>query len=133
MATDIAVERIDLGEGRWWDIRLKLTRAMDKAITRASLTAIPRINTTQGIDAEQVKVQLLERLGAVDISAIEDAYLLHGTAAYSFGERVDLETIDQVDAALVRQVITRMMELYNAQRLTEEQRDGFFAKPSKAS
>ena len=127
------LERIDLGEGRWWDIRLTLTRAMDKAITRASLLAIPKIETSQGIDTEKVKMQLLDRLGAVDISAIEDAYLLHGTVAYSFGDRISLDIIDQVDATLVRRVITRMFEVYNAQRLTEEQRDGFFVKPSKPS
>lgn len=115
-------ERIDLGDGQWWEIRTRLTRAIEKAVTRASLAAIPRLDPSENADEESVKSRLLAQIGAVDIGAIEDAYLLHGTVAYSFGQTVTMETIDALPADTVRRVITRMFELYNPQRVDEDEK-----------
>lgn len=130
-----ATERIALPAENWWVIRTRLTRGMEKAITRVSLAAIPRLeaNGQTELTAEKVTGQLLSNVGAVDVGRIEDAYLLHGTVSYSYGPAVDLETIDAIDAEVVRTVINRMFELYNQQRLTEEQRTSFLGTPSPAT
>ena len=124
-------ERIDLGGGQWWEIGTRFTRGMEKAITRISLTALPKleINGDKPATPDEMVAQLTANMGAVDIGAIEDAYLLHGTVAYSYGPIVSLEVIDTIDAKVVRQVITRMWELFTPQRLTGEQRQDFFEKP----
>mgnify|MGYP001590123947 FL=1 len=126
-------ERIDLGSGQWWDIRTRLTRAMEKAVTKASLGAIPQMRLDGETDPEKIRSQILGQMAAVDIGAIEDVYLLKGTVTYSFGPTVDIATIDALDAGLVRQVLTRMYELYTPQRLSQEKRDGFFETQSKVS
>ena len=126
-------ERIDLGDGQWWEVRTRLTRAMEKAVTKASLSAMPAIKLEGTPDSEQIRNQLLSQMGVVDTGAVEDAYLLAGTIAYSFDPIVTLEIIDGLDAALVRQVLERMFQLYSPQRVTEVQRDGFFVTPSNRS
>ena len=122
-------ERIDLGNRQWWEVRTTLTRAMEKAITRASMGSIPPIRLEPNMDAEKIRAQLLSQASSVDIGAIEDVYLLKGTVAFSFGDNVSIEVIDGLDANMVRTVLDRMYQLYNPQRVTEAQRDGFFAKP----
>lgn len=126
-------ERIDLGKGEWWEIRRRLSRGMEKAITRASLAAVPKFSPTGVLTEEEVKAKLMENIGSVDIGAVEDAYLLTGTVAYSFGPAVNMETIDTIEAGVVRRVLTRMYELYTPQRVTEEQRQDFFGTRSSAS
>ena len=128
----VETERINLPDEAWWDIRATLTRGMEKAVTRATLAHIPRLprNGQAMTTTEAVTDELLRNLKDVDISAIEDAYLMYGTVAYSYGEKVDQETIDSIDAEVVRRVINRMFELYNPQKLTEGQRQDFFEKPS---
>ena len=135
----VETERIDLPDGAWWDIRATMTRGMEKAVTRATLTHLPRrprngntfVNTFG--TTEEITEELLRNIGDVDVSAIEDAYLLHGTVAYSYGERVTQDIIDGIDAGVVRQVINQMFELYNPQKLTEEQRQDFFVTPLPAT
>ena len=131
----VETERINLPDGAWWDIRATLTRGMEKAITRATLTHLPRLprNGKTFATTEQITEELLRNMGDVDVSAIEDAYLLHGTVAYSYGERVTQDIIDGIDAGVVRQVINQMFELYNPQKLTEEQRQDFFVTPLPAT
>ena len=129
----IETERIDLGNGQWWEIRTRLTRGMEKAVNRVTMASMPAIRIDGTPDPEQIKAQLIAQMGQIDTGAIEDIYLLRGTVRYSFGETVDLDVIDTLDAAIVRRVYNRMMELYSPQRLSEVQRDGFFATPSNAS
>lgn len=130
-----AIERIDLPGGNWWNIRTRFTRGMEKALTRATLAALPKFEPNGNADMTQeaVTAQLTGNMGGVDIGAIEDAYLLYGSVAYSYGPQVNMATIDGLDAEIVRKVITRMYEVYNPQRVTEEQRKDFFAVPSPAT
>jgi hypothetical protein len=130
----LAVERIHLPDGGWWDIRTYLTRGMEKAVTRASLAAIPAIlpNGKKDMTAQGITDQLLSNMNVVDTGRIEDAYLLHGTVGYSYGLTIDLNIIDALDSGIVRQVLNRMFELYNAQKLSEEERKDFFEKPAPA-
>lgn len=129
----VAVERIELEDGAWWDIRTTLTRGMEKAVTRATLSNIPILpRNGKALTTEGITDEVLRNIKDVDVSAIEDAYLLRGTVAYSYGDRVDQETIDGIDAKIVRRVIDRMFELYTPQKLTEGQRQDFFEKPSNA-
>ena len=132
------VERLDLGGGQWWDIRTTLTRGMEKAITKATIASIPAIKDDETLDANAIKARLYSQLAMVNVGAIEDVYLVMGTVAFSVGPaalrielapggRVDLALIDTLDASLVRVVLNRMYALYTAQRITEDQRDGFFA------
>ena len=128
-------ERIELPGGQWWLIRTRLTRGMEKAITRASLAAVPQLRANGvPIDTpEAMTAALMSNVGAVDIGGIEDAYLLSGSVSYSFGETIDMATIDGIDASVIRSVLTRMYELYNPQRLSEEARKDFTVRPSQAT
>ena len=132
------VERLDLGDGQWWEMRPTLTRGMEKAITKATIASIPAIKDDETLDANAIKARLYSHLAMVNVGEIEDVYLVMGTVAFSVGPpalrielapggRVDLALIDTLDASLVRVVLNRMYALYTAQRITEDQRDGFFA------
>lgn len=127
-------ERLDLGDGQWWEIRRVLTRGMEKNINRVTMAHVPQLtgDGKKTANAEIIADELMHRLKEVNIGAIEDAYLLQGTVAYSYGPKVDLETIDAINAESVRIVITRMFELYNSQRIPEAERKDFFGKPSPA-
>ena len=131
----VETERIELPDGQYWVIRKVMSRGMERAITRATLTALPRLtrNGKALTDTEAITEELLRNLGNVDVSAIEDAYLLHGTVEYSFGPQVTQEIIDGINADMVRQVINRMFALYNPQKVTEGQRQDFFETQSSAT
>ena len=126
-------ERIELGEGQWWEIHTRLTRGMEKAITKASMASMPAVDLRNSPNNEEIKSQLLRRMPQIDVGTVEDVYLLRGTVAYSFGPTVQIEVIDGLDSALVRRVLERMFDLYNPQRVTTEQHDDFFVAQSNHS
>ena len=127
----IVTERINLPDGNWWEIRARLTHGMQKTITRIILAALPNLASDGKIlNQEEITSQLYGNVGRIDIQALNDAYLLAGTVAYSYGPVVNMETIDGIAEEDVRKISDRMNELYNPQQLTEEQRGTFFAKPS---
>ena len=133
------VEHLSFGDGEWWDIRTRYTRGIHKAVTTASLASLHGVNYNGGsvdkpiVDVEDIKAALYRNIGQVDPCAIEDAYLLSGTIAFSFGPEVNLATISQVAQEIVEAVLTRMYELYNPQRAGVQQSANFSGKPSSVS
>ncbi len=119
-------ERIELPNGNWWEIKAVVTRRMRKAFRTAVFQAMPRLPGVDLADAEAVKKAVMESPQKLDMDAIDDAYLLGGTVAYSYGE-VNQETIDSLPEAVTDKVLARMRELYA--ELTEEKRKVFFGTP----
>ena len=114
-------ERIDLPGGQWWELYTEVTRGMRKVFTAALLRGVRGPMGTlakAGVnlqDAEAVKDAMLSNIDSIDLGALtqqDDAYLLHGTRAYSYGERVTLDVIDALLEKDVARVLTRMRELY---------------------
>lgn len=48
----------------------------------------------------------------LNLASLDDAYLLHGTKAYSFGDVISLEIIDNLPESVVQPVLARMQVLY---------------------
>ena len=109
------VERIDLGDGQWWEIYTVCTRGMRKVFRKAGLRGFAS-GLRDGVDIDLADPAAMRKLimahpEAWDMDAIDDAFLLSGTHAYSFGE-INLETIDDLDNNIVARVLARMQELY---------------------
>lgn len=106
------IERIDWPDGTWWEFRAVVTRGMRKRFNRAGLAAIAKAGINVD-DPGDLEIYLRSHPGDIDLDAIDDAYLLEGTTAYSFGELMSLEIIDALPDSIVRQVLARMRELYS--------------------
>ena len=113
------VERIELA-GAWWEIRTIITRGMRKAFRRAGLQILARADGVDLSDPEAFKKVVMANPGALDLDAIDDAYLLYGTASWSYPEPISPEAIDKLPEKDVVIVLTRMRELYA--EVTEETR-----------
>lgn len=124
------IERIDLGDGQWWDIRTIVTRRMRKAFRAAGLRGFAKGLTGNGHSAvdlsnpEEVQKAVLASPDKWDLDAVDDAYLLEGSAAYSFGDKVNMEAIDALPADVIDKVLARMRELYA--EMPEAKRKSFF-------
>ena len=120
-------ERIELPNQNYWEIKTTVTRGMRKAFRKAGLAGFVK-GIEKGVDIDfsnqdSLRKAVLANPGAWDLDAIDDAYLLVGSVAYSFGDKVDLATIDGLDDKYVEPVLSRMRELYA--EIGEEQRQGF--------
>ena len=120
---DRAFERIELGGELWWEVYTEITRGMRKAFNHATITAMGRGLAIHGdidfTDIVQVKKAALSSPETFNLDAIDDAYLLHGTKAYSYGDQVTIEMIDNLSDEIVQRVLPRMRTLYAA--ITEEE------------
>jgi len=106
-------ERIEV-PGGWFDIKTTITRGMRKAFRQAGLRGFAKgigkdVDMT---DADALRKAVLASPDKWDLDAIDDAYLLHGIVAYSFGPVVDLATIDALPDEAVAPILRRMQELY---------------------
>jgi hypothetical protein len=110
-------ERIDLGDGDWWDIRAVVTRGMRKKFRSAVISSIQTKNGAIDLsDSDAITEYIRTHMGDVDLDSLEDAYLLHGTVSFHIDgktrEKVDIEVIDAVDDTKVEPVLSRMHDLY---------------------
>lgn len=124
------IERIDLGNEQWWDIRTVVTRGMRKEFRKASLSGLSSGMNGHAIDLtnpEELKTYVLSHPDKWNLDAIDDAYLLHGTIAFSFGDKIALEIIDRIDDKIVSEILARMKELYI--EMPEVAHKDFFDKP----
>jgi hypothetical protein len=117
-------ERIELPDGNWWEIRTVVTRQMRKQFRRAFQQGLAKLGGLSSIEPGAIRQAIAASPHLIDLDAIEDAYLLYGTEAYSYGGTVDLATIDTVPETAVASVLSRMRELYA--EMSEETRKGFF-------
>ena len=124
-------EKIDLPDGQWWEIKTTITRGMRKEFRKASLSGLSSGMNGQKIDLsnpEELKAYVMSHPDKWNLDAIDDCYLLHGTVAFSFGDKITREAIDQIEDKITSKVLARMKELY--QEMPEEVRKDFFAQPS---
>ena len=105
-------ERVELPDGNFWEIRTVITRGMRKAFRRAGLQILAHADGVDLSDPEAFKKVVMANPGALDLDTIDDAYLLHGTASWSYPEPVSLEAIDKLPEKDVTVVLARMRELY---------------------
>ena len=109
------IERIEFGDGQWWDIRAVVTRRMRKRFRKAGMSAITTRDGLEDVDftdGEAVKLYITRHPEAIDLDALDDAHLLYGTAAWSFGDEITTATIDDLPDQYVSRVVSRMRELY---------------------
>ena len=118
-------ERLTLPNGGWWEIRTVITRGMRKQINQASLKALGS-NAGGLMQGDGVKEQILAHPETLDINAVDDAMLLIGSVAYSYGPMIDLATIDALPETVTQLVLTRLQELYAG--MSKEQSAGFFGR-----
>lgn len=115
-------ERLEFADGAWWEFRAVVTRGMRKAFRRAAATAlIATMADGTGVDftvPEQLRQYILAHPDGVNVNAVDDAYLLHGTVAWSFDAPVTMESIDALPDSCTHAVLSRMAELYG--ELAEE-------------
>ena len=121
-------ETITLPDNNFWTIRTIVTRGMRKKFQNAALGIIGTSGRSSNGDLDLADPNVLRKAmlndpAALNLSSIDDAYLLYGTIAYSFGEIVSLEVIDELDERMVGPVLLRMQVLYAAP--TEEESQNF--------
>ena len=113
-------ERVELPDGAWWEICPVITRGMRKAFRRAGLQILARADGVDLSNPGAFKKVIMANPGALDLDAIDDAYLLYGTMSWSYPEPISLEAIDKLPEKDVAVVLDRMRELYA--EVTEEAR-----------
>lgn len=116
-------ERLTLPDGGWWEIKTVITRGMRKQINQASLKAL---GNNAGAFMDGAKERILEHPEALDLNAIDDAMLLVGSVAYSYGPTIDIATIDNLPEAVTQPVLDRLHQLYAG--MSKEQAAGFFER-----
>ena len=109
--------RIELPGGQWWEIRTVVTRRMRKAFRAAGLKGFLGGLTSNGTvvdmgDPEALKRLAMSHAGEWNLDAIDDAFLLEGTVAWSWPGIVTLDGIDSLDEQYTKPVLTRMQALY---------------------
>ena len=109
--------RIELQGGQWWEIRTVVTRRMRKAFRAAGLKGFLGGLTSNGTvvdmgDPEALKRLAMSHAGDWNLDAIDDAFLLAGTVAWSFEGNISLEAIDALPERYIKPVLERMQALY---------------------
>ena len=123
------VMRITLPDGAWWDIRTMVTRGMAKEFRRASLRLLGTAEVELDLaDPEATAKALGRHPQLLNLDALEDAWLLGGTVAYSYGE-VTLEIIDELPDGHVETVLVEMRRLYSGP--TEEEQGNLDGRRSR--
>lgn len=129
MAED--TERISLPDGSWWEIRTVVSRRMRKEFRKAGLrgfaSGLRNGHQVDWEDPEALRKAILSNPEAWDLDAVDDAYLLQGTIAWSRPEPFSLEAVDALPEALVAPVLVRMRAYYA--EMPEAERQRFFGKP----
>ncbi len=98
--------------GSWWEIKTVVTRGMRKQFRAAGLKAISPDLGLETLDADALQKAMAKNPGAMDLDGIDDAYLMAGTVAYSFGKKISIAAIDDIEDKYVSHVIDVMRELY---------------------
>ena len=122
--------KIMFPDGNWWQIKTRVTRGMRKQFRQAPLKSMSgalRQNAMDTSNPDSVREALLRSPDSWDINAIDDAYLLHGTSAWSWSEPITQASIDAKDDMYSSLVLDKMRALYAEP--TEKERDAFFGKP----
>ena len=127
---EIERERINLPDSQWWEIRTIITRGMRKRINGAVIACLDAKDLQmdgKALTEDSIKMAFLKS-GKLELTlhAADDAMLLCGSWAWSFGETIDLEHIDALPEKYVTPVLERMRILYAP--IDEKERQNFFEK-----
>ncbi len=109
-------ERIDFEDGHYWEFYVSPTRGMAKKFRKAQFKSVSKVMQQRGMDIddpEAIKSMLAEHPDLIDLDALEDAWLLHGTAKTSLVKKPTPEALDALDDRYVSRVLDRMRELYS--------------------
>lgn len=114
---DRPIERILFDSGDWWEIYTEVTRGMRRKFREAAMKALTGKLDLNGhtnlSDPDQIKAAILSQPQLVNLNAVDDGYLLHGTKAWSFPQPFSLEAVDELPDAIVEKVLERMRLLYS--------------------
>ena len=111
-------ERIEFGDGNWWEVRTVVTRGMRKAFNRAQTLGVLgniKLNGDSDIDltdASARRALLLAHLSELDLDALDDAYLLQGTVATSLVSTITPAMLDTIPDQYTNAVLERLRVLY---------------------
>ena len=110
-------ERIELPDGAWVEIRTVVSRRMRKAFRKAGIASVMGGGSNGAgpidlTDAEGIKSAIMAHPEKWDLAAVDDAFLLHGIAAWSWPEPITPESLDDLPAASLEPVLARMQALY---------------------
>jgi len=108
-------ETFRFSDGSWWTIRTLVTRGMRKAIRKSAMKNLPKIDPNEDIDFEDkeaLKRRMFQDLESFDVDADDDAYLIHGTVAWSWDSAVSVDFLDTLPDPQTEVVLVRMQELY---------------------
>lgn len=123
-------ERLELGDGNWFELRSVLTRGMRKQIDLASHKAIDRDKAiSAGVNVEnpqELKEWVLRQPEYLASSLVDDALLAVGIVSFSYPGK-ESESLDDIPDALGRKVLERLRKLYFPSS-AEEMAD-FFGQP----
>ena len=115
------VEEAVFDDGSWWRYRTLVTRGMRKAFHEAGFKAVARSLLHNGnanvedldlSDAKSITQRAISHPELLDLDAIDDAYLLHGTVAWSWDEPITLENLDKRADIHASAVLAQMKLLY---------------------
>lgn len=120
----VDTERIELPEDNWWVIKTVVTRRMRQSFQADSASALDLGFLRNGnkdvdlSDAKEIARIYAEQPDAAKVglgytAAMEEAYLLHGTEAWSYGVDITRDAILDMDERITDVVLERMRALYD--------------------
>ena len=132
MGYEIPTERIELENDQWWEVYTVVTRGMRKAFRTAGLQTVAGAFKDNGKafnmqDADALQAVVLAHPDQLDLDAVDDAFLIHGTKACSFGKQVTRAMLDALPEGVVQPVLHRLQELYA--EVNEEARKNLSGTP----
>jgi len=120
-------ERIELPDGQWWEIISEPTRGMRKVFRTAGIEvggdALKLAASEDLLGDDEARQQfLMKHATELKLDALDDAFLLHGTAKWSFDMEVTVANIDSLPDKFTAPVLARMNECYQVDQ-DEEKKD----------
>jgi hypothetical protein len=116
---EIPTEELDLGEGQWAVLYKELkhgTRAAVEEVTRQYMRFADGSNEFKIKQGEGVKIPpgktIVIDINKMDHVAINNIYILRQVKEWSFGEKVDELTLNEVPSRFTEAIIKRCHELY---------------------
>lgn len=108
-------ERIELPGGQWWEIKSDVTYGMQRAFSKAQLSAAASLANRAGVDIsdrEAMTAAVAANIDMIDIGALEDAWINLGSVKWSFKGKPSAAGALEMSDKFVAPVIARMRELY---------------------
>ena len=112
-------ERIELGDGAWWEIRTVLTVGMAKASEEVSLKYLKPKNLDAVAQGNGDKLEYEMNLQEVNLFEVTRVLVFAATVAWSYGPVTQQVFENEVPQADYQKVAGRCNELFSSLPLTE--------------